>query len=203
MTMKNSKNQDPLRGIANFLFEVGMLAETPRSFSSFLGSGSQSVAEHTNRTTFIGFVLAHMAKANPDKVISMCLFHDITEARISDLNYVHQKYNERHEKAALKDLTSSMPYGESIEKIINEYKERKTLESKLVKDADNLELLLTLREQSDAGNKRALTWIPPLIKRLTTKESKKLAGSIMKTDSDEWWYGDKQDSWWVNRNDKK
>ncbi len=202
--MKKPSQQNDLRRISNFLFEVGILAKTPRSFSSFLGSGSQSVAEHINRTAFIGFVLSHMTnKANTDRIISMCLFHDITEARISDLNYVHQKYNERLEAAALKDLTDSMPYGNFIKKIIEEYEERKTLESKLAKDADNLELLLTLKEQADAGNKRALTWIPPLIKRLATKEGKKLASSIMKTNSDEWWYGDKKDSWWVNRNDKK
>lgn len=200
---KKSKKQEDLRKISNFLFEVGMLAKTPRSGFFFLGSGEQSVAEHINRAVFVGFVLSQMAKADTDKVVSMCLFHDITESRISDLNYVHQKYNERRETAALKDLINSMPYGSAIEKIIKEYKERKTLESKLAKDADNLELLLSLKEQADTGNERALTWIPPLIKRLVTEEGRELALSITKTDSDEWWYGNKKDSWWVNRNDKK
>ena len=28
----------------------------------------------------------------------MCLLHDLAEARVSDLNYVHQKYTERKEE---------------------------------------------------------------------------------------------------------
>jgi len=34
---------------AKFLYEVGMLQRTPRSGFAFLGSGKQSVAEHTYR----------------------------------------------------------------------------------------------------------------------------------------------------------
>ena len=82
--------------IVKFLFEVGILSKTPRSGFHFLGSGNQSVSEHTNRVIFIGYALASLEK-NIDmlKVLKMCLFHDITETRISDLNYVHQKYVER------------------------------------------------------------------------------------------------------------
>ena len=62
------------RNIVNFLFEVGMLSKTPRSGFYFLGSGQQSVAEHTNRTVYIGYVLALMnGKADAAKVMKMCL----------------------------------------------------------------------------------------------------------------------------------
>ena len=46
--------------IANFLFEVGILAKTPRSGFHFLGTGEQSVAEHINRVSYIGYILALM-----------------------------------------------------------------------------------------------------------------------------------------------
>ena len=46
------------KNIADFLFEVGMLAKTPRSGFFFLGSGEQSVSEHTTRTIYIGYTLA-------------------------------------------------------------------------------------------------------------------------------------------------
>ena len=39
--------------IVEFLFEVGMLKRTPRSGWQFLGSGSESVAEHAFRTAWI------------------------------------------------------------------------------------------------------------------------------------------------------
>ncbi|VAW32685.1 hypothetical protein MNBD_CPR01-543 [hydrothermal vent metagenome] len=88
-----------LNKIVNFLFETGILAKTPRSGFPFLGSGEQSVAEHINRVGYIGFTLAMMAEdIDVAKVLEMCLFHDITETRISDANYVYQKYLKRDEK---------------------------------------------------------------------------------------------------------
>jgi putative hydrolase of HD superfamily len=72
----------------------------------------------------------------------------------------------------------------------------------LAKDADNIEFILTLKEQVDAGNERARTWIPSAIKRLKTKEGQILGDKIIKTDSDRWWFNDKEDKWWITRNKK-
>lgn len=193
--------EDKLKSIANFLFETGMLQKTPRSGFFFLGSGSQSVAEHINRVSYVGFALAKMnGQADISKVLQMCLFHDLSEARVSDLNYVHQKYNERLENKAVEDLANTLPFGDDLKKIIDEYEARETIEARLTKDADNIEFLLSLKEQSDIGNDRADTWIQPLLGRLLTEDGKKLAEEILQTDSDQWWYGDKNDKWWINRN---
>lgn len=177
-----------------------MLAKTPRSGFFFLGSGKQSVAEHINRVCFIGFTLSRMDKSvDSAKVINMCLFHDVSESRISDLNYVHQKYTERKEKEAISDLARSLPFGSDIEEIVSEYEERQSKEAKFAKDADNIELILSLKEQADIGNERAKSWIPSAKARLLTDEAKKLVDVIVETDSDEWWFGDKDDKWWVSR----
>ena len=193
--------QKDIKKVADFLFEVGMLAKTPRSGFFFLGSGEQSVAEHINRASYIGFVLASMDKSvDMSKVLKMCLLHDLAEARVSDLNYVHQKYAETKEEKAVEDLAASVPFGEDIKNIISEYEKRESKEAKFAKDADNLEFLLSLKEQVDIGNKRAESWIPPLLKRFLTEEAKQLANAIIETDSDHWWFGDKDDSWWINRN---
>jgi len=187
-------------GIVDFLFESGMLAKTPRSGFHFLGSGSQSVAEHLNRTVYIGFALAQMAKnVDMSKLLQMCMFHDLAEARTSDLNYVQQKYVKSDENKALSDLFQTLSFGNKIKEIIEEYEERKTKEAILAKDADILELILSIKEQIDIGNERAEIWIPSAIKRLKTKEGKILGGKIIKTDSDRWWFYDKKDQWWVNR----
>ncbi len=192
---------DKTDSIVDFLFEAGMLAKTPRSGFFFLGSGEQSVAEHINRVSYVGFVLAQMnGKADVSKVLQMCLFHDITETRISDLNYVHQKYTERLEDKALDDLVTSLPFGGAIKTIMDEYHERTSIESLLAKDSDNIEFILCLKEQVDIGNERALTWIPSAVQRLKTDEAKLLAEKILSTDSDRWWFGEKDSDWWVNRN---
>jgi putative hydrolase of HD superfamily len=195
---KNKDNTDP---IVDFLFEAGMLAKTPRSWSAFLGSGDQSIAEHMNRTTYIGFALGQMAgDVDVSKILQMCLFHDFAEARTSDLNYVHQKYVKSDEHKALADLFSTIPFGDKIASILEEYEIRKTREALLAKDADNIEFILTLKEQVDVGNERARTWMPAAVKRLKTKEAQILAEKIIVTDSDNWWFGNKEDKWWITRN---
>lgn len=194
---------DKLDAVIDFLYEVGMLAKTPRSGFFFLGSGQQSVAEHLNRTAYIGYVLGNMADApDPSKVMQMCLLHDLAEARVSDLNYVHQKYNERHEKKAIEDLTTTLPFGDKIKAVIDEYEIRESTEAILAKDADNLEWILSLKEQKDIGNARAALWIPSAVARLKSDEAKLIAEKIVETDSDRWWFGNKEDEWWVSRNKK-
>lgn len=198
---KPSKKVNNEKKVANFLFEVGILSKTPRSGFHFLGTGNQSVAEHINRVCFIGYAIAQMEEGvDVLKVMKMCLLHDISETRISDLNYVHQKYVDRKEHEAVKDQTDSVPFGKDMFQTISEYEERKSKESMIAKDADNLEWILSLKEEVDKGNKRALEWITPSVKRLKTPYAKKLVNEIMKTDSNDWWFRNKDDEWWVSRN---
>lgn len=192
-----------LKPIANFLFEVGILAQTPRSGFHFLGTGKQSVAEHTNRTVFIGYVLGMLdGTVDTAHIMKMCLFHDLPEGRVSDLNYVHQKYTEKHEHKALKDLIDTLPFGKDIWDSFVEHDEKKTKEALYVKDADNLEWIISLKEQIDAGNTRAAEWVGSVIKRLKTDIAKDLAKEIMDTESSDWWFSDKDGDWWVTRNKK-
>ena len=188
--------------ITNFLFEVGILAHTPRSGFHFLGTGQQTVAEHINRTCYIGYALGMMdGTVDLSKILQMCLFHDISETRISDLNYVHQKYVERKETEANQDIADSVPFGDKISQAIDEYHKRESKESIIVKDADNLEFIISLKEQVDTGNVRALSWLKPAIKRLITVNAQNIAEEIMNTDSNDWWF-DQSSPWWVNRNQK-
>lgn len=192
--MKNKKQ------IVNFLFETGILGKTPRSGFYFLGSGEQSVAEHITRVIFIGFTLSQLEpKANTGKVLQMCLLHDLHESRTSDLNYVHRKYTKSDEKRATEEIAATLPFGNNLVGIVDEFENNKTIEARLAKDADQIEMILSLKEQVDIGNTRAKTWLPSAIKRLQTKTAKELAKGIVKTSSDNWWFSNKKDSWWVNK----
>lgn len=193
-------NKNDLEKISDFLYETGILAKTPRSGFFFLGSGEQSVAEHINRVCYIAYCLAKMNKGvDVGKVVQLALFHDISESRISDLNYVHQKYTERLEDKAHQDLADSLPFGKDMKELIDEYEERETQESLIVKDADNLEFIISLKEQCDIGNKRAETWIPSALKRLKTEEGKQLGAVVVEIESDRWWFEEKDADWWINR----
>jgi len=187
-----------MKSIVNFLFEVGMLKNTPRTGYHFLGSGNESVAEHIMRMTFIGYV---MSKLNPavdeTKLIKMCLFHDLPEARIGDQNYVHKKYVKVNEAKAIDDLAQTVFFGEEIKTIIEEFNAGKTEESLLAADADQIEHLLRLKECADLGNNYAHDWIKNAQKRLKTKIGRSLAKIVISTDSTEWWFQDKENDWWV------
>lgn len=192
--MENSKN------IVNFLFETGILEKTPRSGFHFLGSGEQSVAEHINRTVYVGYVLGMLdGTVDTSKIMKMCLFHDLAEGRVSDLNYIHQKYTERFEEKALSELADTLPFGDDMKATFIEYEKKESREAIYAKDADQIELILSLKEQVDIGNQRALEWIPFALKRLKTDIAKEIAEKILEVDSSEWWFGDRSEDWWVNR----
>jgi putative hydrolase of HD superfamily len=184
--------------IANFLFEVGMLKRTPRTGLQFLGSGEESVAEHVFRVVFIGYALARLSQDVDElKVLKMCFLHDLPEARIGDLNYVNKKYVSADEAKALRDLAETIPFGADIQEIIEEFNRAETSEAQLANDADQLELILMLKEYKDLGNKYADEWISFALKRLRTEKAQALARAIIDTDSTSWWFKDKGD-WWIN-----
>jgi len=187
-----------MKDIVNFLFEVGMLQKTPRTGFQFLGSGCESVAEHVLRTIFIGYTLCKLEEdIDESRVVKMCLFHDLPEARTGDMNYVNKKYVAVDEEKAVRELTETLFFGEDIKSCIDEFNERKTKESLIARDADQLALILQLKEYGDLGNKYSKEWIAFAIQRLRTENARETARRIIETDSSDWWFKDKGD-WWIN-----
>jgi putative hydrolase of HD superfamily len=194
-----------LKSIADFLFEVGMLKRTPRSGFQFLGTGKETVAEHSLRTAVIGYVLSQMSgNISTERVVLMCLFHDLVEARTGDLNYVNKRYVRADEKAAVRDMTANLPFGEEIRVLTEEFESCSSAEAQLANDADQLEIILQLKELGDLGNRYAADWITTAMKRLRTDDGKRLARSILNTNFAAWWFKEKGDEWWVHagREDK-
>lgn len=194
-----------MQDIVNLFHEIGMLAKTPRSGFAFLGTGRQSVADHSHRMTLVAYVLAKMSRepVNIEKLLLICLTHDLIEARTGDLNYVNQKYVHVDEQKILDEMQKESIFGEEIVAYLNEYNSKETLESKLAKDADQIELLLCLKEELDLGNLRASDWFDAACKRLVTDTAKELAKVIREVPSDAWWIKNKEDPHWVNGRKKK
>ncbi|WP_461208398.1 HD domain-containing protein [Desulfocurvus sp. DL9XJH121] len=191
-----------LKRLADFLFEAGMLRKTPRTGYQFLGTGQENVAEHSFRTAVIGYVLAEMAGADVSRTTLLCLFHDLHEARTADFNYVNKLYNSSNRTKALEDATKGTGLGGAILSMWDELEDVETLEAALAQDADQIDLILNLKEQSDLGNKYADKWIEGAMPRLRTPEGKTLAGQILVTDHTDWWYKGPDESWWQNKNGK-
>jgi len=187
-----------MKNIANFLFEVGMLKRTPRTGFQFLGSGAESVAEHSFRTAIIGFTLARLdGQADVGRVVQMCLFHDVPEARVGDQNYVNKKYVKVDEERAVEDLARTLPFGDDYRELLQDFSDKTSLESLLSHDADQLEMILALKEYKDLGNRYADEWYPFVVKRLKTEAARELADKIWTTDSSLWWTTGEDEEWWI------
>lgn len=187
-----------MKNLANFLFEVGMLKRTPRTGFQFLGSGAQSVAEHSFRTAVIGYTLANLdPEADVGRVLKLCLFHDIPEARIGDLNYVNKKYVRANEQQAIADLAATLPFGDDYRETLGDFAAGESREALIAHDADQLEMILALKEYKDLGNRYADEWYPFALRRLQTENARKLAETIWNTDSSRWWFEGGDADWWV------
>ena len=187
-----------MKALINFLFEVGMLKKTPRTGYQFLGSGKESVADHSFRTAIIGFMLSRQEPdADSYKTTLMCLFHDLHEARTGDLNYVNKRYVQMDEEKAVNDLAEGLPFGEDIISLTHEFNRGESLEARISRDADQIDLIVGLKEQQDLGNRYARDWLKYALQRLQTENAKKMAIEILNTDSTDWWF-EKKREWWVN-----
>lgn len=193
-----------MKNLANFLFEVGMLKRTPRTGFQFLGSGAESVAEHSFRTAMIGYTLARLdGAADVGRVLELCLFHDVPEARIGDLNYVNKKYVRADEEKAVADLAATLPFGEEYRGALAEFAEGRSRESLIAHDADQLEMILALKEYKDLGNRYADEWYPFALRRLRTDAARELAEAIWTTDSSRWWFEGGDAEWWVRGKERE
>lgn len=192
-------NPERLSRIADFFNEAGMLKNISRSGFAFLGTGRENVAEHSFRTSIIGFVLAKLAGANIPQVTFLCLFHDLHEARTGDFNYVNHLYNQCNAEQALVDALEGTGLEECIMDFWKKLEADDSLEAHLAHDADQLDLICNLQMELSKGNEFAKEWLDSALKRLKTPLAREIAEAILKTDPNNWWYGRVNKNWWVDR----
>ena len=159
-------DEQQMERITDFFHEAGHLRHTPRSGYAFLGSGSENVAEHSYRTSVIGYTLAKLAGADAARVTFLCLFHDLHEARTGDFNYVNHRYDTCRDRDALQDAVDGTGLEQDILEGWDELQERRSLEARLAHDADQLDLICNLKAELDKGNKFAADWLESAVKRL-------------------------------------
>jgi putative hydrolase of HD superfamily len=181
--------KDSVNGrLADFLFEAGMLRRIPRSGFHYLGSRRESVAEHSLRVCFAAWVLARLVpEADEGRLLELALFHDLPEARVGDLNSVSKQYVKAEEERAVAEAAAGLPFGEEIEALAREWREGASLEARLARDADHLDMLLSLKEELEAGIGLAAEWIEAVKERIESEPGRALAEAILHTRSDHWW----------------
>jgi len=177
-----------MKPIANLLFEAKMLKDIPRAGFAFLGAGKESVASHSFAVTFIAYVLSRLVpEIDAQRLITMCLVHDLPESRVGDQNYVNKQYIRPDEARAVADCTRHLPFAEDLSGLIDEFNGQTTQEAKLAHDADQLAFILDLKAVRDIGIKTPDKWLPVVRERLKTDIGRQLAMEILDTEWDAWW----------------
>ena len=139
------KKEELLKSIA----VAGKLKDTARHCYT-PGGRHESVAEHTFRMTLMAyFVKDEFPEADIDKVIKMCLIHDLGEAFTGDIpSFNKTKADEDLEKKLLYGWVASLPepFCHEMKALYDEMEERKTLEAKIYKAMDSLEAVISHNE---------------------------------------------------------
>lgn len=183
-----------MRDLANFIFETAMLRRIKRSGPFMTGSlNHENVAEHCHRAMIIGYIIAVLEKANPDKVLKLLLIHDLAEARIWDYTKVLARYIDMHpaESKAFKEQMQHVPekVAQEWEKLHEEFEARKTKEAIVARDADSLECAFEAKELVEQGYKGMQNWIERIREVLKTKSAQELLDTAITISFNDWWHG--------------
>lgn len=114
------------------------------------GGRHESVAEHSWRMTLMAYFMKDaFPTVDIDKVIRMCIIHDLGEAFTGDIpTFDKTKADEATEETLLSAWVNTLPapFAEEISSLYSEMDARKTDEAKLYKVIDGLEALIQHNE---------------------------------------------------------
>lgn len=117
----------------------------------------ESVADHTYRAALMAYFMKdEFPDADMNKVITMCLIHDLGESFTGDIpSFLKSKGDEAKEEQVLQDWVMSLPspFKEEMTALYQEMNELATVEAKIYKAIDNMEAVIQHNE-SDLS-----TWI--------------------------------------------
>jgi putative hydrolase of HD superfamily len=174
-----------------FLFEIGSLRNVQRGWRQHLGMDCSNILEHTMRVIWLALIIARKDGVhNEEKIIKMAMVHDLAETRTTDLSYIQKVYVDANEDASAKDLFSETSVQNFYSDILQEYEKRESIEAKIVKDADNLDIDLELKELEERGSQLSKKWADfrKMVrdKKLYTQSAKDLWDVLQKVDVADW-----------------
>ncbi|HSD55552.1 MAG TPA: HD domain-containing protein [Candidatus Saccharimonadales bacterium] len=180
-----------LKSDVNFLFEMGNIRLIDRMWRRFHTTSFANLADHHFRVFWIAMTIAaHEKDVDTGKIAKMALVHDIAESRAGDVDYLARQYVERNEKLAIEDMLQGTGLEAEFYALWEEYEARESLESKIVKDADNLDVDFELAEQAADGNGLKELWKDNrnfvAKSKLYTDTAKRLYEQLEKSNPHDW-----------------
>lgn len=149
--------------VLEFVEEIGILKHLPRSGWQFRGiPDAESIADHCYRMALLAMVLADVlveqgVTLDANKVTRMALLHELAEARIGDIPFIAFRYlpkeaKQAAERAAIDDMLANFGalHGRYLA-LWEEFEAGTTLEARLVRAADQLELMIQVAQYEKIG----------------------------------------------------
>ncbi|MDA4129459.1 MAG: HD domain-containing protein [Thaumarchaeota archaeon] len=155
---RKSKND-----LDQFFRAVGKLKKIDRRGWMVSGgiSNPESVADHSFRMAIMAACLSDLKDLDSQKVMRMCLIHDLAESEIGDLSPAEKESEAAHrrqEDRVNRGLFNSLP-SKVKRDFLQAWKEllqNETPEAKLVWEIDKFELGLTMKDYIRAGGNSKL-----------------------------------------------
>ena len=159
----------PQENLLSFLQESMRLKRMVRSgwiYSGVPPANVESVADHSQFVTLITMLICFDEqekgkKVNLEKALIMATIHDLSESVSQDIDrrvrkFSPEKYDsfkEEMDRNALNSLLEKLPNftGEKLQILFKEFQEKKTIEARIVREADRLETILQMNDYARNG----------------------------------------------------
>jgi putative hydrolase of HD superfamily len=115
----------------------------------------EDVAQHTFEVASLSLLLSRELELNELKVLKMAIVHDWPEALVGDISYSATAYlgKETKNKAEEKALQNLLGDRKELLEVWKEFKENRTLESRLVHFCDYFAILIQALYYFEGGNR--------------------------------------------------
>ena len=114
------------------------------------GGRRESVAEHSWRVALMAYWISdEFPEADMNKVIKMCLIHDLGECFTGDIpTFDKTQADEEREERLLQEWVDTLPapFREEMTALYQEMEARQTVEAKIYKALDNMEAIVQHNE---------------------------------------------------------
>jgi putative hydrolase of HD superfamily len=147
----------------SILIELQRLKRLDRTGWTLRGlpNGTESVAAHSFGVAVTAMLLGDLCTAagvliDVEKLLRIALLHDWAETRVGDMPrtatlYFGSEARKQAETAAFSDIVNPVDTNGSYANLYNDYEQRESLEARLVKAADVLDLLIQVLALERAG----------------------------------------------------
>lgn len=154
-----------MSALVKTLIELERLKRLERTGWTLRGlpNGTESVASHSFGVGVTSMLLADLfvsegIEVDIQKVLRLALVHDWAEVRVGDMPktasaYFGKEARKRAETAAFADVVSELAEAKNYTELYDDYEQRRSLEARIVKVADVVDLLVEALALERAGHR--------------------------------------------------